>query len=132
MFFFKKINSPVILHVVSVCLIVLMIATMTFVALPKKAEAQSPPFIPFGGLSLSVTWCPCSFNLWIIVGPPRGGSYMFQFGGSMLYLFGQIFRPGAWLLGLASPTPVACLIPVPHGCAPIGWGLPILIVGTSM
>lgn len=103
-------------------------------ALPQKAEAQSPPFIPFGGLSLSTVWCVCSFNLWVMVGPPRGGSFIYQPGATILYLFGQIFRPGVWLLGLASPTPIPCVqaIPSPPWCVPIAMGLPMLIVGTSM
>ncbi|OGZ09727.1 MAG: hypothetical protein A3D65_05365 [Candidatus Lloydbacteria bacterium RIFCSPHIGHO2_02_FULL_50_13] len=129
MFPSNNIHTSVILRFFSTCLIVLLLVTMVFMMTPQKAEAIG---IPFGGMSLSVFWCICSFNLWIIVGPPVGGSFIYQPGLSILYLFGQIYRPGVWLLGLAAPAAVPCLVPFSGGCFPIGFGLPIEIVGTSM
>ncbi|OGZ08518.1 MAG: hypothetical protein A3C93_04040 [Candidatus Lloydbacteria bacterium RIFCSPHIGHO2_02_FULL_54_17] len=132
MFLSSRIHSLAVRRLLIVPLIVLFVAASAFALFPTSAEAQSPPYIPFGGLSLSVIWCICSFNLWIMVGPPRGGSFIYQPGATILYLFGQIFRPGVWLLGLASPTPIPCVQYVGISCAPIAMGLPMLIVGTSM
>ena len=119
-------------HRVIVVFFVMFMVAMFVLIPPQRAEALTP-LIPFGGLSLSVTPCPCSFSLLITVGPPLGGSFIYT-PGAMLYLFGQIFRPGVWLLGLAAPAPVPCVIfvPSPPWCVPIAWGLPILMVGTSM
>ncbi|MEK7118174.1 MAG: hypothetical protein AAB869_01045 [Patescibacteria group bacterium] len=104
-----------------------LIITGAFIVLPQDAIAQTP----FGGRSGGVFWCNCSFNLRISVGPPRGGTFMYQPGGTILYEFGQIYRSGVWLLGLASGYN-ACLIIIPRGCADIGGGPRMSIVGTSM
>ena len=56
---------------------------------------------------------------------------MYQPGGTILYQFGQIYRGGVWLLGLASGyTP--CMVIAGKTCVDIGGGPQIIIVGTSM
>lgn len=109
------------------CLIVLFLAMSIFVALPQRAEA----LVPFGGPILSVFWCTCSFNLMVNIGPPVPIIAMYQPGMTILYLFGQIWRPGAWTLGLWGP-PTACAIVVPYGCQVIATPPMMVMVGTSM
>lgn len=110
------------------CLAIFVFVATLFIATPTpRAEAQ----IPFGGMSGSVFWCNCSFNLMVTVGPPVGGVYMYQPGGTILYMFGQIYRAGVWLLGLAGGVS-QCLIIIPHGCAVVGAGPQMIMVGTSM
>lgn len=74
--------------------------------------------LPFGGQILDVTYCPCSFNLAITVGPPNGGVFTYEPGGSIIKAFYQIFRPGPWVLGWYSPGGV-CLDFCTDCCYPL-------------
>ena len=98
----------------------------------KNAKAQIGINDPFGGMVLSDVFCTASFNTWIIVGPPKGGSFTWDLG-TILYREFQPF-PGHWVLGLANIFE-PCLewvcglffcVPVP-----IGGGERILMMGTS-
>lgn len=99
------------------------------ILVPFEAFAQIPGIgKPFGGIVLVTIPCPCSANAMLIVGPPRGGRFMLDFG-SKLYSKYQPFT-GHWVLGLAdgfSP----CLIPILIGCTSIGGGSRIRMLGTS-
>lgn len=114
-------------RIFSVCLLAFCIVGIVLLAFPVPASAQ----IPFGGPILSVFWCTCSFNLMVVVGPPVPVIAMYQPGVTLLYLFGQIWRPGAWTLGLWGP-PTACAIIIPYGCAVIATPPMMIMVGTSM
>jgi len=88
---------------------------------------------PFGGMVSFVQPCTCSCGAVVVVGPPRGGPYLYCPGVTQVFEYFQIPRPGVWLLGLSSP-PAACLIwagkiCVPAPIQPIGT---IIIVGTSL
>ncbi len=116
-------------RVFSSCLVALLIIGVAFLAFPVPASAQ----IPFGGPILSVMWCVCSFNLLVVIGPPVPVIAMYQPGLTILYLFGQIWRPGAWTLGLWTPQS-SCWQPWgPYGsCIPIAFPPHMIMVGTSM
>lgn len=98
----------------------LLAATALMLFLPFGSQAQKP----FGGRILVVR--PCNTGLLLTVGPPRGGEYMLL-PGSSVYAFG-VFKPATWVLGLAAALPVVCVL----GKIPIGAGLRIIMVGTSL
>jgi len=62
--------------------------------------------IPFGGTILKTV--PCLNGLLLIVGPPRGGPYLFTLG-SILYL-NYSLKEGSWVLGVAVPGGI-CILP---------------------
>ena len=98
---------------------------------PSVAEASlaTGGLVPFGGRILTST--PCREGQWITVGPPRPGSFILT-AGSILYAWYQIYRPGPWVKGIARPITVPCTVPCPAGECPIGTGLQIDKVGTSL
>jgi hypothetical protein len=98
-------------------------------ARPGVAHAQLG--IPFGGPILATWWCTCSGGIALTIGPPVGGNYVFQFGTSIPFAFGQVFRPGPWTLGTQIPGGV-CLYFVGIGCAPYPAIGTIAMVGTSL
>lgn len=87
--------------------------------------------IPFGGMVLFSYPCNCSAGYLVIIGPPRGGQFVYQIGTPQFANY-QLPREGVWALGLYSPGAV-CMIYVGKGCSsfgsPIGTILPI--TGTS-
>lgn len=113
-------------------LLILFVVISIGLSVPAPAYALG---LPFGGFSLSVFPCLCSFNLLITYAPVNAAPPMliYQPGATILYLFGQIFRPGVWLLGLYGP-PVACIIPIssPPWCVPMAVAPMMTMVGTSM
>ena len=112
---------------------VLIIVLVSFMIPRSKAQAFSLG-LPFGGKITSVLPCTCPADLgWqITVGPPRPGVYMYQPGFSMLFMNYNIFRPGAWVVGIAT-TYVPCLQISITGCIPVSTGgLLIRLIGTSL
>ncbi len=65
---------------------------------PIPASAQSLG-IPFGGPITLTFYCTCSMGIALTIGPPVGGTFVFQFGKSIPYAYGQVYRPGPWTLG---------------------------------
>jgi len=96
---------------------------------PKTVNAQAA--IPFGGPITTAFWCTCSAGIALTIGPPVPGIYVFQFGTSIPYPFGQVFRPGPWALGLASPGG-QCSYYAGAGCSVYPVMGRISIVGTSL
>ncbi|OIO30907.1 hypothetical protein AUJ77_01015 [Candidatus Nomurabacteria bacterium CG1_02_43_90] len=95
--------------------------------------------MPFGGKIQKVTYCTCSLNLAILVGPPGPGVFTYEPGASSIKAFYQIFRPGPWVLGSYTPGGVCtswyicgtspCCLPDMTTPPPIGT---ISDAGTSM
>lgn len=106
----------------------------------------------FGGNVTSVSVCTCSDSLYITVGPPVGGAYVFTLG-SILYAYYNLFGSagfwdgnmvfptwhplptGPWVLGSYTPElpgAEACWVVIPYGCLPIPSNGTINEVGTSM
>ena len=99
---------------------------------PNTAKAQ---LVPFGGIITSAIPCPCSrpFAYMLTVSPPVPGTVMYVPSVTRLYPFYQIIRPGPFVLGIYYPGSIhPCLVFVPFGCASIGGGPIINLVGTSM
>ncbi|MCX6731383.1 MAG: hypothetical protein NTX55_00080 [Candidatus Parcubacteria bacterium] len=98
------------------------------------AFAQSMP--PFGGTIFEPIYCVCNVGFLVPVGlptPPVSGSLFVPlvFIGSPLFFEYKSLRPGAWWLGLYSPTIIPCLQPCPAGCCPVGFSNLIYMAGTS-
>ena len=88
----------------------------------------------FGGRTYSVTYCTCSLPFSILlspVGPPRGGSFMYQPGISTLYMFYSVFSAGPWVLGTSSGNAI-CKIYSGNSCIVRGSGPIIRKIGTSL
>ncbi len=92
---------------------------------------------PFGGRVILRTVCSSGWG--IIVGPPKGGPYVFIDGVSKLYDYRSAVIPN-WVLGLAGAIPVPCFIGgggifgifgsiIPNPLMPVGF--PIIHIGTS-
>lgn len=119
-----------LLLVIPIILAVLIAGLLGYTtAQPKVASAQAT--IPFGGEILEAFWCTCSAGIALTIGPPVPGQYVFQFGTSIPYPFGQVFRPGPWVLGLASPGGT-CSYYIGTGCSIYPVMGTIGIVGTSL
>lgn len=116
-------------HYVATSLVVVFFLVVTSFGMRVKSGKA---MIPFGGQILSVTYCPCSANLAITVGPPSGGIFTYD-GTGMVYPFYQLFRSGPWVLGSYTPGSGGCWVYVTHGCAPTAFPIgTISEVGTSM
>ena len=105
----------------------------------QKAAAQVLIFIlaifapgaalayPFGGAAGQVL--PCYNNaIYVSVGPPIGGPYIWTPGGTQTYSFGAPTHSGQWLLGLAS-APYFCIVSILPVIVWPGTAIPML--GTS-
>jgi hypothetical protein len=112
--------------IVAVVLVLAIVIPLFFYNVNKSAA-----LVPFGGLILNVTYCTCSFNLLLTVGPPVGGNYIFQPGVSVPFPYGQLYRPGPWILGAWVPGG-ACMMWVGKACAPLPSIGTILYAGTSL
>jgi hypothetical protein len=124
-FRFKTVTRNMLIAL-AVSLVMILVAFVV-VGKPKHAIAG----VPFGGRSMGVYFCNCSWNFLITVSGPMGGEFMFQPGGSILYPYGQIYNPDVWLLGLAEGGS-SCMEFAGKTCIPVGAGPVITMVGTSM
>ena len=113
-----------------------LLAASFFIPMPKTPLVSTAGVgtIAFGGRILYATVCTCSVgSLGILVGPPRGGLFIFQPGVSILSAFYNIFRPGPWVLGTATGV-APCMQVRGPSCVPdtvVPAGLVILRGGTS-
>ncbi len=103
------------------------------VPLPAPQYAQSAGgFIPFGGVIQYARVCTCSAPNWgIRVGPPVAGNFIYQSRG--LFREYQIFRPGPWVVGIASGY-APCMQVRGNSCVAdeqVPGGPVIMLVGTS-
>lgn len=72
------------------------------IAVPAIASA-----FPFGGRASTVLICPYNSTIYVNLGPPRGGEYIWT-SATRTYLFGPPSHAGQWLLGLAG-APYYCI-----------------------
>ncbi len=105
---------------------------VVFLFIPVQESKAIPVIPPFGGPIASVFYCLCSGNILLFIGPPIGGTYIYQPGASITFPFGQVYRPGAESLGLFAPGAGVCLVPTPFGCPPIPSVGLITQIGTSI
>ena len=95
----------------------------------KFVQAQSVPILGmhFGGRILTVALC--NEGIWIVVGPPRPGSFIITPTTlTFPFPFYRLFHPLAFVLGLAIPAPISCT----QGMTVFGSGNPVLIIGSGL
>lgn len=108
------------------------IALFAMYVFPRPASAAFIG-INFGGrITFMNPACVAPPGIFLTVGPPRPGSFMYLWGVSRSYLQGPPTHPSQWLLGKAAPAPALCLIPCPIGLCPAGAGPIILFHGSSL
>ena len=110
--------------IVLIILGLLLVPFMSHAAIPGIGGA-------FGGRILAVQYCTCSFNLLLYIGPPSGGSFIYQPGISTLYKYYRVFSGGPWALGTSVGTGT-CLQFAVFGCVSTGFGSIIRKIGTSL
>ncbi len=96
-------------------------------AQPKTANAQLG--VPFGGWIVNAVWCLCSGGILLTISPPVPGTFVFQFGRSIPFAYGQVFRPGPAVLGTWTPGGICS---TGFFCTPIPAMGTIGIIGTSL
>ncbi|HBX58694.1 MAG: hypothetical protein UW46_C0002G0032 [Candidatus Yanofskybacteria bacterium GW2011_GWF1_44_227] len=108
-----------------------LVVTLTSLLYSSSALALSLG-TPFGGKILTYTPCTCGFGTAIVtVGTPRPGIFLYvpYTSKPYSYYFPSI---GRWILGLASPTPMPCMMGVLPYCVSVGSYSPITMFGTSL
>ena len=84
---------------------------------------------PFGGMVTKFIVCTCSSSILITVGSPVGGDFLVTPGTKLYANFN--FMPGHWVLGLALPASLPCMVYAGTSCVNVGNGKPIIMMGTS-
>lgn len=116
-----------------ILIIIGFIIAIGFLPMPNQYSKKAVAAFNFGllgGQIQSIRVCTCSNSQLLTIGPPASGDFLFQFGISKLFSFYSI-KIGSKVLGLAAPTPIACMVYAGTGCVSQGQGKPILIIGTS-
>lgn len=117
-------------HWQSSLLFLLIIFSICLFVLPSMAQA----FALVGGPILTTTFCigPPT-GVYITVGPPVGGSFIWLLPGTLLYPFYSV-KVGSYVLGLASTGVSPCIIGYTPAGTPIisGYGFGITFMGTSL
>lgn len=65
----------------------------------QKIRAQNP--FNFGGMVVFDYFCDCSGNFYLFITPPKGGGFMYDFGGQ--YANYMLPSSGVWTKGLYEP-----------------------------
>lgn len=94
------------------------------------SSTSAGPGSPFGGQITSVFYCNCSGNYRLTVGPPVGGTFIYQPGATIVYQYGMITSPGVWILGTYVGN-VSCRWWCGRGCCASVYPM-IYMAGTSM
>jgi len=97
-------------------------ATFVTLVLPLFAHA-----FPFGGRASTVLICPYNSTIYVNLGPPRGGEYIWT-TATKTYQFGPPSHAGQWLLGLAG-APYYCIYKISP--LTIYTGIAITMMGSS-
>lgn len=100
------------------CLIVLCL-----VFVPNFSYAQLKPF---GGMVTAMYLCDTGYLLYVNV-PLQGVQPFMWFWGELPYAWWVMPHPGQYLLGMAAPATVPCVL----GIYTIGAGFPIVYHGES-
>ncbi|MDP3958256.1 MAG: hypothetical protein Q8Q36_02210 [bacterium] len=80
-------------------------------ALVDAAKSGSLLGGPFGGPIALIRPCYNFSAFQVIVGPPVGGSFIYQTGASFSYLNGPPYRVAQWLLGMILGTSICDIDP---------------------
>lgn len=100
-----------------------LIALMVLMATPGRSEAV----IHFGG-SVGVIMPCVNTVIYVVLGPPNGGPYLWSPSVTKTYSFGPPSHSGQWLLGNAGPSYfcIQSILPLM-----VHSGLLMLMVGSS-
>ena len=134
--FFSYIKKYRIFFGVSIALIFVAVSYGFSVNFGK---AQGLPLPPFAGVIVEAIPCVCSAGVGLfIVGPTTAGAFLYEPGLSVLFPFGQIYRPGPFVVGGYIPGAV-CMIGIPPACTDAFMGAgaypgngTIMMIGTSL
>lgn len=107
----------------SYCAGVVLVCTCIFFTAPQRAEAV----VYFGGAIGRLIYCINSV-VYVNLGAPRGGPYLWSPKVTKTYQFGAPRHSGQWLLGAAGPTYFCIESVLPLIVHP---GLLILFMGSS-
>lgn len=112
------------------CIYIVFIIVVLFFFYSGSALAFSLG-IPFGGKILTYTPCTCGFGTALVtVSTPTPGVFLYvPLAKAYSYYFPSI---GRWIIGIASSTPMPCMMGVAPYCTSIGSYKPITMFGTSM
>lgn len=121
----KTMSPRRVLLIIAVVSLIFLVANLL---LPQSVLAVFGLSVPFGGMVLFEIPCTCSAGVMLIVGPPKGGSFILT-PASRIYAKYQPL-PGHWVLGLADAT-LPCVVGIPPACIPAGEGPAIRMIGTS-
>ncbi len=126
-----------VMRIINAVLVFLLVVNVAFVVSAKR-QAQAGFGNPFGGMSSSVFYCTCSSNIAVTINDLTIGSsnpsplrIIYQPGATILYPFGQIYRPGVWTLGLWNAGG-SCMYYVGKGCSTYTTDGIMYMVGTSL
>ena len=103
----------------------IMVTVFSSFGVAKIVNAQVITGVPFGGVITNfVPATPiCPFPHSVVAGVPTGVFGIALVPGSIVFLYGMLTHPGAFVLGSYLPKPLPCLLPYPI--------FPIIQVGTS-
>ncbi len=131
-------RMTMMLRIINAILVFLLVVNVAFVVNAKRQAEAAGLGDPFGGMSTYVFYCTCSFNIAVTINDLTVGSsnpspltLIFQPGVSILYPYGQIYRPGVWTLGLWN-SGGSCTYYVGKGCSTYDTDGTMYMVGTSM
>lgn len=109
--------------VLTYCIVSGVLVATSMLAVPRQAEAV----VYFGGAIGRLIYCINSV-VYVNLGDPRGGPYLWSLKVSKTYEFGPPRHSGQWLLGAAGPTYFCIESVLPLIVHP---GLLILFMGSS-
>ncbi len=107
-----------------------------FVGLYPIHSAFAQMVKPFGGLATVVIPCTCDGSFMITI--PNAANllvpenFIYYPSFSLLYANFLYMRPGVQMLGTAQWAMMPCMQNAGAGCAPAGFGYPMVMLGTSL
>lgn len=116
-----RIQSQAVLKILNVCGLVLVLVGsfgVGFAGTTYPVWGQMGPTLPvFGGVIVSVLYCPCSGGYIDYVGPPRMATVYVQEGLTLQFSWYLSATPGVWTLGDYFPGQGQCRVYSPYsGC----------------
>lgn len=100
--FLKNFFEKKIYRVAFTFLTAFFIIAATLFIKKTQAQAQTSGTLPFGGQIEDVEYC-CDGSVLLTIGPPDVGFYDYRPGASQLFEYYDVFAPGPWVLGTATP-----------------------------
>ena len=130
-------RMTMMMRIINATLVFLLMVNVAFIMAAKR-QVEAGFGDPFGGMSTYVFYCTCSSNIAVTINDLTVGSsnpvpltLIYQPGATILYPYGQIYRPGVWTLGLWN-SGGSCMYYVGKGCSTYNTNGIMYMVGTSM